>query len=506
MKSSAKKFWARVVANPLLYGGLALLAIAAAWFFFFRGSSTTEELLVVSPGDFKQEVSVSGKVIAAQEVDLGFSQGGRVTRVYVSVGSRVGAGAALAEVENGELRAAVEQRQAALQNQQARLASLKAGTRPEEIAIAESTIARDERALIDAIEDAYSESDDAVRNVIDQFITNPRTNPQLNFATTDSSLESFVEGKRLSAEKILTEWQSALSGLSATNVSSAASSAQSNLSQIVSLLSDANAALNRAITNSSVTQATMDGYITDVSAARAAVNASISGLSSAIAALDASKKNLALKRAGSTAQDIAAGEAQVRAAEADVAAARAQLQKTIIIAPFSGVVTVVDAKAGKIVSSNSPEISMISAGTFQIESFVPEINISYLQVGDKATITLDAYGEEVPFLARVVSLDPADTVRDGVSTYRALLQFEAQDDRVKPGMTANIVITTEEKVNVIAVPQGIVIERDGRKHVPVKEGDKTVEKVVTTGAVSSLGNIEILSGLREGETVVLSAD
>ena len=70
-------------------------------------------------------------------------------------------------------------------------------------------------------------------------------------------------------------------------------------------------------------------------------------------------------------------------------------------------------------------------------------------------------------------------------------------------MTANIIITTEKKSNVIAVPQGIIINKGGQKFVKVKEGEIFVEKAVETGDVSSLGRMEIVSGLKDGDIVML---
>ena len=96
-------------------------------------------------------------------------------------------------------------------------------------------------------------------------------------------------------------------------------------------------------------------------------------------------------------------------------------------------------------------------------------------------------------------------MRDGVSTYRAILQFTDRDERIRSGMTANVRILTEKKENVISIPRRIVVERDGKKYVSVQTGeDEIVEKEVTTGSVSSSGAIEILTGLNEGDIVVLS--
>jgi multidrug efflux pump subunit AcrA (membrane-fusion protein) len=119
-------------------------------------------------------------------------------------------------------------------------------------------------------------------------------------------------------------------------------------------------------------------------------------------------------------------------------------------------------------------------------------------------VTLDAYGVEVPFEATVVSVDPAETIRDGVSTYRAILQFSEQDERIRSGMTANVIITADRREGVIAIPQGAIISRDGKKIVRIKVGEETLEREVTVGEVSSIGSTEITSGLSEGDRVVIS--
>ena len=144
---------------------------------------------------------------------------------------------------------------------------------------------------------------------------------------------------------------------------------------------------------------------------------------------------------------------------------------------------------------------MISTGAFQIESYVPEINIALVAVGDKASVTLDAYGDK-KFSASVVSVDPAETVRDGVSTYRAMLQFDAQDPLIKSGMTANVAIVTDVKERVLSVPQGLVVYRDGKTFVRVLVGKSIVEREVALGGVSSLGEAEVLSGLNQGDTII----
>lgn len=496
---------------------VGLIIIVGGFVFFRGGGSSNNQTLTVKLGDFTKQVFVSGTVKATQNVDMGFSQGGRISGVYVRVGDVVSQGKVLAEIENGDLRGAILQKQASLENEKATLLSLEQGTRPEELAVTESQVAKDEASLIQAnqelintIRDAYDVADDAVRNQVDQFISNSRSaTPQVNFIVSDSSLKNKIESSRVVIEKTLSDWQNDLFALTLeSDLDKAQMNARTALFTVTSILTDANSALNQGIGD----QTTINGWIVDVSAARTSINSAVSSLTTAVtaqknakAALDISKKNLALDLSGSTDATISAQIAKVKAAEADVVSARAQLTKTLIIAPFSGVVTKVESKVGATASASSVQISLISDKGFEIESFVPEVDIAGVKIDDQATATLDAYGDKVVFDAHVVSIEPAETVRDGVSTYKTILAFNSEDQRIRSGMTANVIITTEKKTNTISIPQGVVLNHDdGSRYVFVRVNGEDVERKVEVGTVSSLGNIEILSGLEVGEEVVLS--
>jgi hypothetical protein len=146
----------------------------------------------------------------------------------------------------------------------------------------------------------------------------------------------------------------------------------------------------------------------------------------------------------------------------------------------------------------------MSAGTFQIESFVPEVNIAVVKVDNLAKVTLDAYGENVVFDAKIVAIDPAETVRDGVSTYKIKLQFLQNDERVKSGMTANVAIEIFSKPNVIVVPGGVIFEKNGKNFVQIRKDKMIEDREVVLGGVSQLGQVEILSGIEEGEEIVVT--
>lgn len=502
----------------LAVGAFVLFSI---YLVFFSGTEQEDGYVAVRK-EFVQQVSLSGKVIAAKEVDLGFAAGGRVTGVYAKVGDVVAAGSVLAEVENGDLRATLAQRQASLASQQARLDALLAGPRPESIAVAEAAVATAEssrtqarQALANALSSAYATVDDAVHNKADDYIENPRSAwPTLSFTLSDSQAGTRLLNQRVMLESALRMWESSVIGISADGDLSAASrEAKTVLDDTTRFLSEANTALNTGIPTTNVPLSTISGWITTTAAARSAVTTAATALTSAETALRAAEtglssaqKSLALARAGSTAEDLASQRALVRGAQADVDNARAMLSKTLITAPFSGLVTDMDAEVGEVASMNVPVASMASRGAFQIEGFVPETNVALVKEGAAATVTLDAYGDAEKFQATVVTLDPAETVRDGVSTYRAILQFTEPDDRIRSGMTADLTIASERRDDVLLIPRGMIVEKDGASYVTVKTGDATAEKMVETGAVSAFGEIEILSGLTEGERVIAPAN
>jgi len=231
------------------------------------------------------------------------------------------------------------------------------------------------------------------------------------------------------------------------------------------------------------------------------------------------EQELELKKAGTMEEQIAAQEAQVDKARAEKDQYKAQLSKTIIYSPISGVVTKRNLEPGEIVSANTTVFSIISdvnfsapsssagkqggpASGWEIEADVPEVDIAKLEIGDIAKITLDAYGDEIFFSAVIVAIDPAETLVEGVPSYKTTLQFEKEDNRIRPGMTANLDIVTEKKDGVIVIPQRAVISKNGQKFVRVVSGEVTEEREVKTGLRGSYGDIEILEGIEEGDKVI----
>jgi len=486
------------------YGVVALIVLAGIGYFYFGGRMNVGATMTIVPGDFKEQISVSGTVVAAQDVDLGFASSGRIAGIYAKVGQYVGAGTILAETENGDLEASLTQKQAALAQAQANLAVLQAGTRVEEVAVASVAVESAKSALVSAIQNAYTSSDDAVHNRTDSFFTNPRSNPKLSFNVSDSILRALVERERTTIESVLTNWGVLITTLSNGNAADVAAQSQKYLGQVASFLAYTNLAINQGIPDQTTSAATLSSYGTTLATARTNANTAATTLAANISALGAAETALVLKKAGPTTESIVAQEAAVAVTAADVRSAQSKLAATRVVAPFSGTITRMDARVGEIISPTTSEISMQSNGVFQIETYIPEVSIARVSQGNAASTTLDAYGSAAVFAAAVVAVDPAETLKDGVPTYKTTLVFEKADPRIRSGMTANVTIVTGVLHDAIVIPSGAVGMKEGVSYVSVVNGDTTVSRAVVTGPSPALGQAHILSGLSAGDVILLA--
>jgi RND family efflux transporter MFP subunit len=486
---------------------------AAAW--YLQPKPVVHEFAQVERRDIKQEVSVTGRVKPSEEVSLAFEKGGRVSGVYAKVGSRVQSGAVLARLENRDALAKIDEAKARLLSEEAKLRQMKQGTRSEEIDVQKIKLANAKivfentaKSLLVVMDDAYTKADDAIRNKTDTFFINPRTaNPQINFFLNDSGLQNDIEHRRADIEKMFTEWTSEKQ-LSSTRSSGAT---KTRLMEVKIFLDKCALALSTALPGAAAAQSVIDGYKTDVSVARTNINAAISALDAAEQSFNVAEanvtleeSNLALKTAPAEVNTISAQESVVAQAQANVRSFEAEIEKTILRAPISGTVVKQDVKQGEIVSPNAPLVSIISKSKLEIEAFIPEADIAKITIGDNASTTLDAYGDTVLFGVKVVSIDPAETLIEGVATYKTTFQFNEDDARVKSGMTANVDILTEQKDAVLALPQRVLTRKENAVFAQVLNGVELRDIPVEIGLRGSDGYVEIISGLTEGQQIVVS--
>ena len=224
------------------------------------------------------------------------------------------------------------------------------------------------------------------------------------------------------------------------------------------------------------------------------------------ASLDSAHAALDLKKSPLRDVDIAPLRTAIQQAAVAYEKARNDLQNVQIIASATGTIAEVIPSVGEQIAQNAVTIRMIGTETYTIEAQVSEADISRVAVGQTASITLDAYGDDIQFHGIVAAKHPAETRIQDAVYYQISVEVKPAGKDVKPGMTANVTIKTGERQNVLVIPLRAVrtCSNGKRKTVRVLENGVAREQSVELGLKGDEGRVEVTSGLSEGQRVIVS--
>ena len=482
-------------------GGAVLLgavAIGGAWVLTNVAPSGT--VAQAAYGPITEEVDVTGTVKAAEHMELSFPVSGQVAAIPAVVGAHVAAGDTLIALSNGSEQAAVALAKANLETQEARLAALLAGTRPEQLALDETAATQASSALSDAIRSAAVTADDAIHAKADQAFINPRVaSAALAVSVADATLTNRVVAERIALEPVVASLVATAQG--STDPMAAAASVEAALRQIAAFLDDLAMALSEASPTGQFSAATLASIQASVNTARLNVSNAQTALTGADTAAKTAAGALVLAKAGATANDIAAGQAAADAARAALTAAQVALGKTYLAAPAAGTIASQDADLGETVAPGQVLVTMISDGTYQADALVSEADIAKIAVGDTVDASLAAY-PGITFPASVTTVAPAAAITNGVSSYKITITFAKNDPRIVPGLAATLRIITQTKDRALLIPARAIITDGADRFVYVQGPKGPVQTPVTVGIESANGMAEIVGGLTEGEKVL----
>ena len=352
-----------------------------------------------------------------------------------------------------------------------RSARLRAGSAISSAIAATSSATGDYRAALDAFQTA--------RSAVVQ--TSTVLTQAYNLVSSLPELSTYTASDREADKASISALRSTVQGV------------QTTFDTSVKALQDASASYDTQI------QAEQNA-ITAAEGTRSRANADILTYESSVRISEA---QLLSKQAPARQADIAAAEARVRQASADVARSSATAANTVLTAPVAGIITQVNIKAGEALPVG-PAVTMLGDSPLRIEMFVSEIDIPRVQLAQTGAIVLDAF-PGTKFKLGVSEIDPGATDKDGVSKYRVKLDFVYRHDTFKIGMTGDTEIVIAERSQVLTVPRRAVLERaDGTEYVRVQKPDGTTEeRTVTVGIDGADGEIEVMTGLQDGETVIV---
>ncbi len=513
------------------------ILLTSAFYLFSRKSNNDLEFIKAERGDIIKEIFESGTLKKGEEIILGFKIGGKVEKIYVESGDYVEQDDLLAQVANEDLTLQLKIREKELSIAELTVEKLKSGARKEEIAIYESEVKSAEANLLGAeealrsakeslsfqIEDAYSKADDAVRNKVDQFFEYPRSankNFKVAFTVNNTYYYFSLKGEvnreinreRREIEEKLNEWEK----ISEDDPLFFAQKAENYLKEISSFLDKIAFEVNAFSSNVPAVQTILNGYRTDLSTARSSVNTALNSLISARtsfkaaessynlaqqALLSAEKKLISIK-AGSREEDITLQEERVEQIKIEIERINKQIKDTEIRAPFRGRVVDFEKKEGEIAQTGETFVSLLSGDFYEIEIYLYEGEISFIEVGNLVGIELVPFPLE-EFKGEIFSINPAGRLIDGVVHYKITVFSDEIPEKAMFGMTADVTIKVIQQEDVLLIPEIAIEKRDGRSFVRVLKEKLIQEKEIETGLRGEDRRIEVISGLKEGERVLI---
>ena len=509
-----KKVWI-----PLL---LLVILVVLVVYVRNKNNNVTYTTADAKKQDLVQTVSATGTVEAAEEVGLNFKTSGRLTRALAKVGDVVKPGQLLATLDNSDVQAAVLSAQANLKSAQASLEKLKAGAQIEDVAVTEASVAAAQTTLDNAkqaLVNTRASQTQAVANALAQLLGLQATAVanKSNISTGTITVSGTYNGTEKGIYTIRID-NTSNTGYSVFGLETVLGSEGSKFSstplgtrglkiQFSSTGTFTSGDVwtveipNTASSSYSTYQTAYDAALTtqkqQVEAAEATVRA-------AEQALAQTQAQLAYKKAPPRSYDILAAEAQVESARASLYKAQSDLSNGLIMAPVAGTITKVNNQVGETTSLATPVLILLAKGNYEIKVQVSESDIAKLVVGQVVDITLDAFGSSEHFAGHVSFIDPASTVIQDVVYYNVTVLFDNSDERIKPGMTANIDITTAKKEGVLVVPLRSARYESRQAYVEVLQNNQPVRKNVTLGLKGDDGLVEVTSGLAEWDKVITS--
>jgi RND family efflux transporter MFP subunit len=200
------------------------------------------------------------------------------------------------------------------------------------------------------------------------------------------------------------------------------------------------------------------------------------------------------------------GKAKVKEAVEKLKALEVSLSYTKIYAPISGYVSTVSTQEGETVVSGLSAailITIIDPSKLEMWIYVDETDIGRTKPGVKVEYWVDTFRDK-RFTGKISMIYPQPEIKDNIVYYLAIVKIDPKDTALlRPEMTAHVRIIVEEKKNVLVVPNSAVRFEEGKNVVYINNGKKKPERRVVIPGIRDDRFTEIVSGLAEGEQIVI---
>lgn len=223
---------------------------------------------------------------------------------------------------------------------------------------------------------------------------------------------------------------------------------------------------------------------------------------------------------------LSSAKASVEAAEGNVKSAQKNLELSTIYSPIDGTILSRNVSEGQTVAAsfNTPTLFTIAKDltNMQVLASVDQADVGNIKDGERATFTVDAYLDD-QFEGNIKEIRLSPTTSSNVVTYSTIIDAPNKDLKLKPGMTASIVIYTREADSALLVPEkatkytpetaalpkgdSIITAKDtaalknNERYVWIKQGNKLIQRKITIGLDDNT-KVQVLTGLSPQDTVI----
>jgi HlyD family secretion protein len=384
--------------------GAAVIILAIAGFFFFGNRASAEQYMTakVDRGNLRNTVTATGTLQAVTTVQVGSQASGTISALYADFNSKVRKGQIIAQLDPATLKAQVDQSRANLVNAEAGLKQAKA------------TAAASRAGVTDA-----RAKDLAARSTAQ--------NQQAGASAAEANL-AVAKAERDDAASFLRQQQSLLS---------AGVIAQRDFDVAQTAYQTADARYNQALAQLNQAKLT-------------AQSAGSNGIVQSQATIDQSRAQAQQSDAG-----ILQAAAQVQQAQAALQLAELNLSHTTIASPIDGVVVSRDVSVGQTVAASlsAPTLFTIANDLTQMQVIanIDQADIGLVEQAKGVKFAVDAFPEQ-EFTGTIEQMRLNPVTVQNVVTYNVVIDVSNPEEKLKPGMTANLTITIDERNNVLRVP------------------------------------------------------
>jgi len=400
-----KQFWARLLQGKkkLLIGGGFMAAIVLAGFYFWNDDSSTPQYMTarVERGNLRNTVTATGALQAVTTVQVGSQASGTISALYADFNSVVKKGQVVAQLDPSTAKAQVDQANANLQQARASLANARA-------------------AVVNAqagVRDAQAKGLAASSTV---------QNTQAGVSGAEANV-AVLKAQQDDAMSLLKQQESLLK---------AGVIAQRDYDVAMTAYKTAEAKYNQAVSQLNQAKSTEQ-------------SSSTAGIAQSQAAIEQSKAQVQQAQA-----QVAQAQAQVQQATAALSVAQVNLSHTTITSPIDGVVVSRDVNVGQTVAASlsAPTLFTIANDLTQMQVIanIDQADIGLVEQAKSVKFSVDAFpGKDFDGKIEQMRLNPVNV--QNVVTYNVVIDVNNPDQKLKPGMTANLTITIDERNNVLKV-------------------------------------------------------